>query len=339
MQSLILELASHKRTFPIGLSGLPGIGYIITGGISPLSRSQGLAIDQILEISGIWGLGEGFTVIKPNQQSSIEEQMIWRGLCGAAGFLAIITKLKLRTFTQEPLLSLEVEINNTQLLKAIELSEKWPLTASLQWIWGDVIKANMIIKKNSKVANDCLKEFKGILSTANPFREKELNGLQNLPEFRPANPNSSKSGISCNEVIGLLGPSWNNSSQEIISILRKLIYQRPDPRCFIAAQQLGGVTNSTTKDETSFIHRDAIWKPWINAAWPPGDEFLKAKSMAWLEKAWEALEPFCPGVHLAQMHQHLPWHQKETESAFKEWLPGLKKLKSKFDPNGILPTL
>ena len=48
-------LIKYKRSFPIGLSGKTGMGYILTGGISPLSRSRGLAIDQIMEVKGFWG--------------------------------------------------------------------------------------------------------------------------------------------------------------------------------------------------------------------------------------------------------------------------------------------
>ena len=43
-------LSKHKRSFPIGLSGKTGMGYILTGGISPFSRNRGLAIDQVLEM-------------------------------------------------------------------------------------------------------------------------------------------------------------------------------------------------------------------------------------------------------------------------------------------------
>ena len=65
MGSLQKELIRHEKSFPIGLSGIPGMGYILTGGISPLSRSQGLAIDQILEVNGIWANGEFFKISKP----------------------------------------------------------------------------------------------------------------------------------------------------------------------------------------------------------------------------------------------------------------------------------
>ena len=66
---------------------------------------------------------------------------------------------------------------------------------------------------------------------------------------------------------------------------------------------------------------------------------MKQKSLVWLKEVWETLEPECPGVHLAQMHQHLPWHKKEVNAAFKSWLPALQKLKDLHDPYGLMPHL
>ena len=39
MGDLVNYLQKHNRSFPIGLSKLPGAGYILTGGVSPLSLS------------------------------------------------------------------------------------------------------------------------------------------------------------------------------------------------------------------------------------------------------------------------------------------------------------
>jgi len=52
MGNLVNHLQKHNRSFPIGLSKLPGAGYILTGGVSPLSRAYGLAIDNIESIKG-----------------------------------------------------------------------------------------------------------------------------------------------------------------------------------------------------------------------------------------------------------------------------------------------
>ena len=47
MKDLMNYLEQHNRTFPTGLSKLPGAGYILTGGVSPMSRRYGLAIDNL----------------------------------------------------------------------------------------------------------------------------------------------------------------------------------------------------------------------------------------------------------------------------------------------------
>ena len=54
---------------------------------------------------------------------------------------------------------------------------------------------------------------------------------------------------------------------------------------------------------------------------------------------WSELESFCPGIHLAQMHSHLSWHQKEINLAFGDWLPKLKEIKAINDPSNLMPSL
>ena len=72
MGKVLSELSKYKRTFPTGLSNKTGIGYILTGGISPISRCKGLAIDHIQKIKGVWGSGEVLEISKPNKFSSLK---------------------------------------------------------------------------------------------------------------------------------------------------------------------------------------------------------------------------------------------------------------------------
>ena len=87
-------LVPHGRTIVAGLSGLPGLGYVLTGGIGPLSRRFGLAVDQLKSITGVWGNGDPFQLEHSRHGGTAE----WRGLCGAAPFLGVVTEVEL--FTQ-----------------------------------------------------------------------------------------------------------------------------------------------------------------------------------------------------------------------------------------------
>ena len=64
MGNLLDELEKYGRLFPTGLSNLPGVGFILTGGISPLSRRYGLAIDNIQYVKGYLGNGKYFSISK-----------------------------------------------------------------------------------------------------------------------------------------------------------------------------------------------------------------------------------------------------------------------------------
>ena len=87
MGDLINHLQKHNRSFPSGLSKLPGAGYILTGGGSPLSRAYGLAIDNLESIKGFLGNGT-FISLKKNQLNP-EKQLIWEAIKGAAPFISI----------------------------------------------------------------------------------------------------------------------------------------------------------------------------------------------------------------------------------------------------------
>ncbi len=327
-------LGKHKRSFPIGLSGKTGMGYILTGGISPLSRSRGLAIDQVIEIKGFWGNGKEFQISRPNTPKESSHE--WKALCGAAIFLGIITKVKLRTQPLRQILSWTANLSFSELSECIKQAESWPNALSLQWIWGENILALAVGEvKDTYHEAQLMNLLEKLPFTSNRIINKvdNLNYLPNLSLGNNKNNNSNHS-----EVLGLLGPAWQANNLNVLKIIKELIDKRPNKNCYIASQQLGGLTHK--KDiETSFLHRDAIWKPWINGAWEANDEFKKNKTLKWMEECWNDLEFICPGVHLAQIHPHLPWHKKELSSAFKDWLPKLQKIKAINDPQNLMPPL
>jgi hypothetical protein len=140
-------------------------------------------------------------------------------------------------------------------------------------------------------------------------------------------------------VISRLAPAWGQQLPSLIADLNELMRNRPHIGCQISAQQLGGVSAQVPVSRTSFIHRDAIWKPWVSATWTAGDEKGRKSAIDWLLRANNLLSNYCPGVHLAQIHPHLSCHNEELNDAFQNWLPGLNQLKSHQDPHGLLPPL
>ena len=339
MFELINKLSKSNLSFPIGLSSQVGVGYILTGGVSPISRNHGLAIDQIISLKGIWGSGDEFEMSKPDNDSPSEDKLKWKALCGAAPFFAIVTSLKLKVQKIRPIYILEAIANPNELCEWILISENWPNNLSLNWIWGNQINIFVVIEIDSTFSIDNIKSMINKL----PFKElpeiRKINGIYQLPNFSiNANLDRGNERIH-SEVISLIGNKWGGSSLGVIKTIESLMKSKPHKNCYVAAQQLGGATSQKNEQESSFIHRDSIWKPWINGAWTAGDVKTKKKSLDWMKQCWENMGLVCPGVHLAQLHPHLPWHEKEIKAAFGDLLLELQNLKSIYDPKGLLPPL
>ena len=321
MAEVLARLATVQRTLPAGLSGHPGIGYVLTGGMGPLSRRHGLAIDQLQRIRGVWGNGDPFELSCPSDDSSAEQRLQWRGLCGAAPFLGVVTDVTINTLPLRPLRVHQASIEPEQLPQWMQRAEQGSLDSSLQWSWGepDTIRT-LAVQTTSTTDNS----------------PDDIEGLHRLPGLAP--PPNQRRRLHA-EVVGLLGPACGDRLQGLINPLKELMDQRPDPGCQLACQQLGGATAQVSPEVTSFVHRDAIWKPWITATWPAGNTRSRETSLQWLQEVWSVLEPVFPGIHLAQLHDHLPWHQRELTLAFGRWLPQLRALKQELDPDGNLPAL
>ena len=317
MGDVLQALLPQGRSISTGLSGLPGLGYVLTGGMGPRSRALGLAIDHLLEIRGVWGNGEEFWLQRQHDGDTAE----WRALCGAAPFLAVVTEVRLLTHPLIPLWVEQCRASSDALPDWMNEAEASDPSISLQWHWGDADQLNILRVYDQDPGRGGM---------------QCIDGLHQLPALVVHRPGAQRVHF---EVVGLLGPARAADWNECMPLLRDCMRCRPHPSCSLSCQQLGGATSRVPAGLTSFHHRDAVWKPWITAGWVAGDLAMRQRSLRWLEELWSVLQPLCPGVHLAQLHDHLPFHQSELEQAFGESLPGLKALKKKVDPAGNLPPL
>ena len=346
MAEVLQGLQAHGRSIPVGLSTVPGCGFVLTGGVGPLSRLQGLAMDHIVGLRGVWGNGNIFDLSAPaNPAASTgttcnkESHQQWKGLLGAAPFLAVVTAIRLRTQKLTPLMIWRAVCSVQQLEIAIEAAEQWTHSASLQWAWNERIELFIACSADDPAAMAAVQSLKTLLGHCAESSMTIVPGQHAQPPFGALATSTAAKGHNHSEVISRLGPAWGQRLPSLLKDLNQLIRERPHPGCQISAQQLGGMSSQVPVSRTSFIHRDAIWKPWINAVWNANDAEGRERSLDWLFHANTILTNYCPGVHLAQIHPHLSCHKAELNDAFQDWLPVLNQLKSHHDPYGLLPPL
>ncbi len=346
MAEVLQGLQAHGRSIPVGLSTVPGCGFVLTGGVGPLSRLQGLAMDHIVGLRGVWGNGKFFDLSAPanpaastGTTSNKESHQQWKGLLGAAPFLAVVTAIRLRTQKLTPLMIWRAICSVQQLEIAIETAEQWTHSASLQWAWNERIELFIACSADDPAAMAAVQSLKTLLGHCAESSMTIVPGQHAQPPFGALATSTAAKGHNHSEVISRLGPAWGQRLPSLLTDLNQLIRERPHPGCQISAQQLGGMSSQVPVSRTSFIHRDAIWKPWINAVWNANDAEGRERSLNWLFHANTILTKYCPGVHLAQIHPHLSCHKAELNDAFQDWLPVLNQLKSHHDPYGLLPPL
>ena len=337
MKDLMNYLEKHNQNFPTGLSKLPGAGYILTGGISPLSRRYGLAIDNIESIKGYLGNGTFISLEKNNLNA--DQKLIWEGLKGAAPFLAIITEIGLKTYQSHPIQLVEGFINDNELLKIINLAEGFPNNLSLQWIYAERIYIYIFAEiknySDQEITRKYLKKLEKFTSLKIKSYENynQINFFPKELELFELNKNNHS------EVISLLGGDLKDDIRNFVKCMKEIIHNRPNNSCYVASQQLGGKTKEFDPKSSFFIHRKSTWKPWIYAAWKKDDLKEKEIVLKWMNESWKKLKIFFPKIHLAQIHNHLNSHEEEVYLSFGERLGELKTLKNICDPESILPPL
>ncbi len=337
MGDLLNHLQKHNRSFPIGLSKLPGAGYILTGGVSPLSRAYGLAIDNIESIKGFLGNGT-FIYLKKNQINP-EKQLIWEALKGAAPFFSIITEIELNTIQSNPIEVIEGFVNLNELSEIIKLSEEFPENISLQWIYAQKIYIYIFAELKNNFEDKRTEEYLMLLDKF-PSLEKKFFENFNKINFFPKELNLYElNANNHSEVISLLGEDLKNDIPIFIKCLNEIMDNKPNNSCYIASQQLGCKTKKLNHGSSFFVHRKSTWKPWIYASWKKNDLQEKEVALEWIYKSWTKLKRFYPNIHLAQLHNHLNSHEEEIKLAFGNRMNELKTLKNIFDPQGILPPL
>ena len=338
MGDLINKLDKSNRTFPIGLSTLPGIGYILTGGISPLSRRYGLAIDNVISAKGFLGNGEYFS-LNLNEISDDKEINIWEGIKGAAPFFSIITEIGLKTFKCSPIIVFEGFVNCDELSELIKEAEEFPENMSLQWIFSDKIYAYIVSEIKTSQDHKLVEKYKTYLNKYSSLKIKNYKNFNHIKFFPQELDLFELNTNYHSEVISLLGKDLKKNSKDFLEELIKINSTKPNRSCYVAAQQLGCKSNHENIFPSYFVHRECSWKPWIYASWEKNNYKDRQLALNWMNKSWENLKVFFPYIHLAQLHNHLPSHKKEINLAFGNKLKNLKLLKNFYDPSSILPPL
>lgn len=344
-------------TCPQGLAAVNGscttvgvVGLTLGGGFGFLSRTQGLAVDNCLQMEMVTATGQRIVA-----SSHEHEQLFWalRG-AGQVGF-GVVTKAQVKLhklqekyvagrFHYIPLSAAKLG----ELLHAINefcRSAEDELTFNIYLITqipgvavdyfydgppGDTEKSLLQFLR-------CITETfgppgNGSSAINGPWEEQTTSYLEYQQRFGEEPVKTQKMWKSA-----LLG----ELTTEVIKIIIDQLESAPvssNPHT-IGLELLGGEINRKSRDSCAYVHRDALFLFSVQAVWKPEDE-ANGNALAcrrWAEETGQSLLAHSLGSYQNYADCGEQNKSQRLENYFsKRNIQRLKELKEEFDPLGIL---
>lgn len=312
-----------------GLISDTGIaGLTLGGGIGWLTRSLGLACDNLISADVVTAEGQR---IQANEKDNPE--LLW-GLKGGGGNFGIVTSFEFELHPVGPLIFAGMTV--------YPLDQAQRLLEYFREFMGQAPDelaglAALTTTPGGEAALVLVGVYNGDLadgeSALEPLRvyQKPL-----LDTFGPTPYRKVQTFFDDAAPWGLRY-YWKSSflerlSEEGLAILIEQARSRPSPKSKIFVEFLGGAFSRYPKDASVFGHRDSQFNLLITGAWQDVDH--DEPNRAWVRDTWQAMQPFASdGVYVNYLGTESDEGSNRLMSAYgAEKYARLVQLKNRYDP-------
>lgn len=318
----------------VGLSGL-----VLSGGMGPLLRRQGLTCDNLISLEMVDAKGRLVYATKDNEH----KDLFWASCGGGGGNFGVVTSMAMRVYPATPVTWFNIGWDwNQPVDQVITAWQNFFAKPDKRWfshldIWSKAFPSEKLKKLPLKALGvfwgtpeEARKELAPLLSIGQPQNQTiELVGWDQAIKyiedstavFLTAKPEYKSTGAFAQEGFPL----------EAIQIIHETLAKTTSPLLNILLFSMGGATQEIAPTATAYFYRDA--------------KFFVNYSSQWLEKKYEGtsieelntlrqkLLPFTVGDYIGN-----------PDASFKEHYLGiyyggnvdrLKCVKRKYDPDNV----
>jgi FAD/FMN-containing dehydrogenase len=334
-QGAVVEaLGKRGYTIPSGGEVTPGIGGVtLGGGIGWLSRSMGLACDNLVGLEMVVPFGnQGAQVIQADEHNNAD--LLWASRGGGGGNFGIATSY---TFKFRP-------ISTVTLYEATWGERDWKRLSELLSVWQELAPSapdqlGSVFVASSKVA--------GTITSYGVFIGSEEERLRRLlqpllgigkPEVTietmpyldawlriagsPKDDPPRKDKFSSVWVYRSLPP-------EAIGTVRRFLADAPNPEADIWCLSWGGEVSRIPTDATAFYHRKPRYYIEWDVSWEEDGEGNEV--FAWTEQFRLAMAPYAEGSYINVPDSSI----NDLGAYYGENLARLRDVKRKYDPENV----
>ncbi|KAJ7203644.1 hypothetical protein GGX14DRAFT_651929 [Mycena pura] len=327
---------AHGTCPQVGISG-----HATIGGLGPLSRQWGAALDHVIEVEVVLANG---TVTRAN--STYNSDVLW-AIKGAAASFGIVTEF---VFVTHPEPSSVVQYSYT-----IELgshSDMWPTFA----LWQEIVADPAL---DRQLASEVIVLPRSMIITATYFGTREEYAALNF-EQRLAKNARNVVAISNDSWLSLVANWAETGALKLIGGLPNAFYAKSltftnttlIPQAgiqdffshldtadagtlfwFAVFDLQGGATNDVPHDATAFAHRDTLF---YLQAYAFSLTKLSDTSIAFVEGMIDTITYAMPGVDFGAYTGYVDPHLPDGQAKYwKTNLPRLQQIKAAIDPNDL----
>jgi len=299
--------STNTGLIPIG-GGCPTVGipgFMLGGGISFVSRSYGLSVDNLLSIDLITPDGN-LRRISPDSKSKEDKDLWWACRGGGGGNFGIAVAFEIRVHQPNTPTMLcgqiryPIEYAQEVLGFYNEWIEKAPDSLAVYGYMGKVaLPAHPDTSVNAlgltPIFNGDSREGMDLIAPILKFPNIFINLYDmTLPDFEIYNGLLTiVGGMSGYIRSGFMAPKAFTPS--CIDVLTNSMTTAPSPNSLLVWTHMGGKVTEVSEDATAFWHRDArfLWE--VKAIWPQTDQTVQ--NVNWAYRLGEGMAPHSIGAY------------------------------------------
>jgi len=351
MGTLLDALAPQRRTVPIGIVRLAGLGLATRGGVGFLTRSLGLTVDHLVWAELVLPSGD---VARLSDESTGEDAELWWAVRGCAPSFGVVTRAAFRTHPAGPRFVDRMVVEPSGLGAYFDVAASLPrhtsMSAVLSTVPDDPSRHGLLVytvcASDAPADIEAARRAATVVADASggpPMARKLQTGrfLAGFPEMallfsggaEPVPVSAPEPGERTGFFFGKSVFLGATPGPDLADALQEQLRRAPTPACRIDFQHTGGALADVGDTETAFWGRGAEWNAPVNAV--SADEGQRDECVAWARDTVRALRPHTIGVYSVELRPGFPETGAEVEAAYGGNLPRLRRLAERVDPAGV----
>jgi FAD/FMN-containing dehydrogenase len=322
---------------PVGVSG-----FVLGGGYSFVSRSYGLAIDNLIALT-IVDVDGNFRTISAESSDRDDVDLFWACRGGGGGNFGVVVDLHLhlRKPRTPTMLVAQIRYPTSHAQDVLGFYNEWvetlPDELACYGVWGPYPDPTAAGRTLPAFGFTCV--FNGSaaegIDLLNPLLRRDplfvqMNNMT-LPQFETmVGRNTLVDGRYAYIRSGEVPPLGLTS--DFVRTMDDFMSRSPSQDSFMVWTHAGGAIDKVAKDATAFAHRGARFMPEIKAVWPRGDHARTRANVEWAFEYFEALKPHFSGAYVNYIDPLQPdWKRMYYGDNYDRLLA----IKQRVDPHGV----